>query len=120
MNGLASEELFVVHGPPPPWRRALSALLGSGAPFRAPRPEPRELYVHYEGDRDPWGNVRFALYWYDPWAVVTRKGATAGTARCRFHFCDDSMLYRHWLLEYERVIDWPSGADITDSIRERL
>jgi hypothetical protein len=112
-------DMLVTDEPQPLWRRALCGLTGTVPPV-APDPQPGELYVRYEGDPDPYGNVRFALYWRDPWTVITRKGVTAGTTRCRLNFCDDRLLHRSWLTEYERIIVWPTGADITDCIRERL
>jgi hypothetical protein len=111
-------DMLVSRDPPPLWRRVLGGLARVEL-HTAPDPQPGELYVRYEGDPDICGNVRFALYWREPWTVIERKGVTAGTTRCHLFFCDDRMLHRNWLLAYERIIVWPTGADITDYIREQ-
>jgi hypothetical protein len=86
---------------------------------RYPLPDPQqgELYVQYAGERDPWGNVRFVLYWNEPWARLKESGVTAGTLRCQAFLCDERPFFRQWLAEYERVVLWPDGDDITEAMR---
>jgi hypothetical protein len=88
--------------------------------YPLPDPQPGELYVQYVGDRDPWGNIRFVLYWHERWARVEENGVTAGTLRCQAFLCDERTSFLHWLVQYSRVVDWPSGEDITEKIRELL
>lgn len=85
-----------------------------------PDAQPGELYVHYAGGRDDWGCARFVLYWHEPWARIAAKGVTSGTTACEFFYCDERPMFPDWLARYERVLAWPSGEEITESIREAL
>jgi len=89
--------------------------------YPLPDPQPGELYVQYAGpERDTWGNVHYVLHWSEPWARIEKNGVTAGTLRCQAFFSDERLYFRHWLSQYERVVEWPSGADLTETIRELL
>jgi hypothetical protein len=88
--------------------------------YPLPDPQPCELYVQYLSDRDPWGNIRYVLYWFEPWAQIEKNGVTAGTLRCQAFFSDDRPCFEHWARAYERVVMWPEGADVTEIIREWL
>jgi hypothetical protein len=110
-----TEELYVTSDPVPWWRwRARREAR------RSPAPEvpPGELYVGYGGDRDLYGNVHFVLYWNEPWCRVWKGGVSTGCLKARFFYCDDRPLYPSWLTQYNRVVNWPDGADITGCIRE--
>lgn len=87
--------------------------------YPMPDPLPGELYVQYLGDRDAQGNVHYLLYWYEPWARIDDRRASVGDLRAQRFFCDDRLSFRLWLLQYDRIIDWPSGDDIAAFIRER-
>jgi hypothetical protein len=112
-----SEEVCVSSEPVPWWN-----LRARAEHHRNPNPVPEaqsgDLYVEYGSARDAWGNVRFVLYWHEPWCVIGKKGVTSGTVKAQFFYCDDQPLHPHWLARYTRVISWPSGQDITDIIRE--
>lgn len=117
MSAVATEALPVPQGPLR-WWQLLARRERRLRPL--PAPAPGELYVQYLGDRDPWGNVRHACYWSEPWAVIGKGGVTAGTTMRQFYLCDDRMSYVHWLTQYERIVDWPSGRDVTQIIEEEL
>jgi hypothetical protein len=119
VKGVPAEKLYVSREPVRWWqvRARLSARLDA-CPL--PDTRPGELHVHYAGGRDPWGNARFVLYWHEPWAQITGKGVAYGTTACQFFFCDERPMFPEWLARYERIIDWPSGREITETIREML
>jgi hypothetical protein len=114
--------LCIQRGPLPWWHlqgRVCAWLEGRHGPM-TPDPEPGDLYIGYASARDPQGNVHFALYWNEPWAQVTPKGVTSGTTKCQFFHCDDRPYLEQALRGYGRVFTWPSGEEITESIREAL
>lgn len=111
-------QMLVERQPEAPWWRPVARRNQRACPL--PDPQPGELYVQYAGERDPWGNIRLVLWWHERWAKVGKSSVTAGTLRCQAFLCDERPLFLQWLVQYQRVIEWPSGADMTETIREML
>lgn len=116
MNGAQSEELCFSREPAPWWRlRARAEARNLSA---VPEARSGELHVFYASGRDEWGLIRFALYWREPWCVITGKGVSSGTMKTQFFHCDDRELFPSWLARYGRIFDVRSGEEITEIIRE--
>jgi len=116
MKPVATGEMLILREEPPWWNPVARARRGRPLP----EPQPGELYVQYAGERDEFGNVRFALYWHELWSVIGKGGVSSGALKGQFFFCDDQPYLEQALRLYDRVIDWPSGDDITEKIRELL
>jgi hypothetical protein len=100
-----------------PWWRLLARREARrGIP--TPRVAPGDLYVQYLGERDVCGNVRFTVFWNEPWATVNDRGIQNGSVRAQCFFCDDRLMFPDWALRFERVILWPQNADVTRFVRE--
>jgi hypothetical protein len=117
MKPVATGEMLILREEPP-WWNPVARRAARERPL--PDPQPGELYVQRLGGRDEFGNVRFALYWHELWSVIGRGGVSSGALKGQFFFGDDQPCLEQALRLYDRVIDWPSGDDITEAIRELL